>query len=932
MSPTGLLEAAKGALTRGGTRRKGTVSSDPENTVKATKKARAVFKLHGKMTPRSRRAVVRTLSSAKLISSSSSEGRTRGNRMADDWEQTQKKLLARHSVGPGRYDFPSELTKSVDESYELSGAALPVPVAPARVTRSDLQQVEKIAHSSEMARLEQRLIGLEMDTSGATENMWGAAGVPLNIPERVEIDARCQASVSNLMNIAEIVRKPQEAVNASSKAYLLSAGDAPESALFSSRCTDLPSDTIPALVEPIQKINPGSKCLPHIEGYISEARAKAWIQEALEEQSKQSGRLSANGERSSVSRATSNRSEKRVNAAYTGYLKANLGHEQEASDNDASFAILGGRSSAQNMHRTVKQIACPENLKSCPVSSKTAAQSGISCCPHSSCKGKGNIARSVRSIRHKIIEEETVCSAHKNGRGRRAHDSSPDSSSSSGVDSCSTDRSSCGAKSHSSRKNYRSGGKQSGISGSEADSVSRKCACISNSFNRSCSRRKAGQSENKSVIVKRAVGEKLSKCCAAEGGNSRCRVSKDNNRCRDHYSVRENITRCDHETRRNPCARYGKRLPPVDDSSDDSEDESDDYAAVCVREDEPCTQINKECSAQLNNNYGSASVKRMTFHQAVTYIPYFDGDPDSLNLFCDAVREVLTTYGPQHEKFLLLHIANRLKGKATEGYRARTANYSSVEALLRDLTLHYANIGIADQIYNQIRTINQSSGESAGEYGLRVGKLYNRLRTIVGSAPDLSSADRELRMRQADIDVLEQFLFGLRPPLDHLVRSKQPKNLDAAITTAIEFEGKRSARIATFNAAPAAGATAQVRLATATETEPPRAPTAGPVQTDTAAPANQSAEEKYCNYCRTGTHALAECRTLLRHAANNMIKRPYNNRNGGGRRWNDNRANNNDSGNRGNNQSNNNNANNNHDNRDGSPDNRGNNTNKSNLN
>lgn len=84
-----------------------------------------------------------------------------------------------------------------------------------------------------------------------------------------------------------------------------------------------------------------------------------------------------------------------------------------------------------------------------------------------------------------------------------------------------------------------------------------------------------------------------------------------------------------------------------------------------------------------------------------------------------------------------MHIANRLQGKATEGYRSRTARYKTVDAFLQDLTLHFANIGVAHQIQGEIRSLQQGVFESANDYGMRAEKLYNRLRTIVGSAPDI---------------------------------------------------------------------------------------------------------------------------------------------------------------------------------------------------
>lgn len=90
---------------------------------------------------------------------------------------------------------------------------------------------------------------------------------------------------------------------------------------------------------------------------------------------------------------------------------------------------------------------------------------------------------------------------------------------------------------------------------------------------------------------------------------------------------------------------------------------------------------------------------------------------------------------PAHEQFLLLHIASKLKTKKTENYRARIANYTSAEKILRDLTLHYVNVGITDQVFAELRAIKQGAHESVGDYGLCVEKLFNRFMTITESAP-----------------------------------------------------------------------------------------------------------------------------------------------------------------------------------------------------
>lgn len=192
---------------------------------------------------------------------------------------------------------------------------------------------------------------------------------------------------------------------------------------------------------------------------------------------------------------------------------------------------------------------------------------------------------------------------------------------------------------------------------------------------------------------------------------------------------------------------------------------------------------------------------RISISQALNLIPHFDGNPDNLNLFCVSVRQILTTFGPECEPYVLFALANKLVGRAADGYRARLTSYKSIEKLLTDLTTQYSNAGIADEVSAQIKIASQRPGESAGDFGLRVQKLLNRLLIIYDSAPDYGYNDRESRKREADRDTLEQFMFGLCHPLDHQVRSRHPHTLSEAIRLAVEFESKQSARRAAIQAA-----------------------------------------------------------------------------------------------------------------------------------
>lgn len=171
------------------------------------------------------------------------------------------------------------------------------------------------------------------------------------------------------------------------------------------------------------------------------------------------------------------------------------------------------------------------------------------------------------------------------------------------------------------------------MSGSEASPTTHNCVC-SNKLDNSIIGRKSDSSrnKNKSVLSGHPVDAKLAKCCAAASENCRRRASGSDNSCCEKHSVKRSRICRDRKSSRRPCTHNTERQPSDNDSDDESNDESDDNVAEPSEKNEPSWRLKE--SIMQPNSYGSGSIKRMSFQQAVTYIPFFDGDPDGLNLFC----------------------------------------------------------------------------------------------------------------------------------------------------------------------------------------------------------------------------------------------------------------------------------------------------------
>lgn len=344
------------------------------------------------------------------------------------------------------------------------------------------------------------------------------------------------------------------------------------------------------------------------------------------------------------------------------------------------------------------------------------------------------------------------------------------------------------------------------------------------------------------------------------------------------------------ESRRNTrCIRDSS-----DEPSESSSDECSDNSTVRSRKSYPAPNGNKRSLKYASREslprqpafpYTEGSIYRngLTLHQSMSLIPTFDGNPDELNAFRQGVRAVLEAFPePTFRRSVLLILPQKLTGRAGEGYRSRVAAYSDPEQLLADLTMQYGNVGIADEVQMEIKLLKQEPGETAGDYGLRMRKLHNRMLTIIESAPELRRSDKAARKRQADADALQHFTFGLEAPLDHQVRGEKPLTIQEAIRLAVDFEGRQKARRAmqkllSSNTAPvnkpqppsAAKSAAVLRA----EAEPYQVSSSPKPSTDNgeAAPFDDSL---YCEYCERRGHTLGDCRTIKFHLAEGKIENP----------------------------------------------------------
>ena len=110
--------------------------------------------------------------------------------------------------------------------------------------------------------------------------------------------------------------------------------------------------------------------------------------------------------------------------------------------------------------------------------------------------------------------------------------------------------------------------------------------------------------------------------------------------------------------------------------------------------------------ARSHNQYMTSRDQHSGFFlsKSISQIPNFDGNPDKLPLFGAVFRKILHKF-PNNEQDILFGLKNELTGRAADGYLTIVYQYNSVERFLPDVTIQYGNIGFADNVVGQLKTV-----------------------------------------------------------------------------------------------------------------------------------------------------------------------------------------------------------------------------------
>lgn len=171
-------------------------------------------------------------------------------------------------------------------------------------------------------------------------------------------------------------------------------------------------------------------------------------------------------------------------------------------------------------------------------------------------------------------------------------------------------------------------------------------------------------------------------------------------------------------------------------------------------------------------------------------IPTYSGEPCAYHNFVDACNETLTQYGnePEHVKKLIFRaIMGKLRGKAL------TLISSRHELNTWDKVQNVLKTAFTDQrsftcLLNDLHNLKPGPKEASYDFGVRCQHARSLIFSSINNDCTLTQEAKQAQNSNIEKLIVTTFLKHLNPQVQTVVRLKQPKNLEEAMTYLTEEE------------------------------------------------------------------------------------------------------------------------------------------------
>lgn len=182
-----------------------------------------------------------------------------------------------------------------------------------------------------------------------------------------------------------------------------------------------------------------------------------------------------------------------------------------------------------------------------------------------------------------------------------------------------------------------------------------------------------------------------------------------------------------------------------------------------------------ETRQQQQQQQQQAEIEPYRLSEIFSIIPEFEGDQISLGTFINAC-DVADTMSTEDQKILLvIHIKNKLKGRAAQLINSR--NPSTYEEIKQLLNLHFGDSRDLSSLIQDLQRLRQLSNESPLTFYNRLQVLNAKMHSCIQKTDDLTNLQKTAQCTLIDTMSLNTLLTGLEPRLGQIIRANNPENL-----------------------------------------------------------------------------------------------------------------------------------------------------------
>lgn len=249
--------------------------------------------------------------------------------------------------------------------------------------------------------------------------------------------------------------------------------------------------------------------------------------------------------------------------------------------------------------------------------------------------------------------------------------------------------------------------------------------------------------------------------------------------------------------------------------------------------------------------------EEISLNVILKFIKPYDGTRENLNAFLHNCDNAISLASSNQEHIVFKFVISQLQGKAQSACSIKEFdNWLSLKEFLKNQfgeRKHYAHL------LTELQECRQNNQETVSQFHLRVETCLSQLLTEITISNTKKS---ELTGRVAAMEdlALHTFNIGLQPRIGNIVRCRDPKNLNEAVSYAIseekiqQYSYKQNSILKTYRN--------DDRRSNA---NPVSKPNKFQTNYQTQKPSSFSPKDPFCRYCKKLGHLLEDCELRKRN-------------------------------------------------------------------